>query len=297
MCEEGFTTIEQPDVVSATIINVDMVRLAWLFAAILFAPLLLAQDPQCADVRRSANEITFITESWRPLHPIARAVASRFDMIITVEDPVWAFPLDTEDVAAADPQFSASHNNVHYTVMKRHRLQISLPVEGKPPVPASEIMRRVAEAANAEMPYGYRVDAGKVGYALVPTKTHTNPGSIDVTPLLDRRVTIPRDARTIAEHAKLLAQELRRQTGVRVACCQSLVAGVPWGTARVEFGAQDEPAREVLKSLISLEGQANATSMPRHPPVDHWDVNCDGTGARWCFIEVRPNARYLCPIP
>jgi hypothetical protein len=34
---------------------------------------------------------------------------------------------DTEDVAVADPQFSAEHKNVHYLIMRRPALEVRFP--------------------------------------------------------------------------------------------------------------------------------------------------------------------------
>jgi hypothetical protein len=104
-------------------------------------------------------------------------------------------------------------------------------------------------------------------------------------PLLDRKVTIPDETRMIVEHAKLMTDELGKQTGLHIDCCQSYSAGVAWGTAQIRFGADNTPARVILKSLFAAEREKNAESSARHPDYDHWVVRCDGTGAPWCFIE------------
>jgi hypothetical protein len=59
------------------------------------------------------------------------------------------------------------------------------------------------------------------------------------------------------------ADQLSGQTGLHVSCFQSFVggipwcvAGIPWGRAAVLFQADDEPAREVLRRLISIGGAA-----------------------------------------
>jgi hypothetical protein len=58
-----------------------------------------------------------------------------------------------------------------------------------------------------------------------------------------------------------------------------------WGVAKIRFGADDKPAREVLEALIQLEQQTNAGGAI-HPEYNHWEVSCDGTGSPWCFIDV-----------
>jgi len=229
-----------------------------------------------------------MAESWDPVLAISRTLADHYGISVSIEAPKWAFPIDTEDVAVADPAFSVQHGGVHYRVMKRHVVEVrfSAPWNGSPDdVPG--LLRQVADAANKEMPYAYRLDVSGSDYALVPTRTRNSRAELeDVQPLLDRHVTIPPGTRSIAEHAKLMADQLSQQTGLHVSCCQSFVAGIPWGLAKVAFEADDTPAREVLKSLINIERQANSKAPNRYPDFDHWTVSCDGTGAPWCFIEV-----------
>ena len=247
-----------------------------------------AQDSDCASVDKSEDEIILTTKSWDPVLSIVRTLADHYGIGVSAEDPKWAFPIDTEDVAVADPEFSAKHNDVHYRVMNRHVVQVR--------VSASEngllkdlpvLLRQVSDAANKEMPYAYRLEVSGNDYILVPTRTRNPQGDLeDVQPLLDRHVSIPLGTRSIAEHATLMADQLSQQTGLHISCCQSLVAGIPWGLAKVACEADDQPARQVLRALIRVEPQANSEAPNRHPDFDHWTLGCDGTGAPWCFVEV-----------
>lgn len=271
---------------------------AFLLAILLMtSPIGGAQNPDCASVKENGNEITLRFESWDPVWAIGRTLARRYGIKVSVESPKWVFPGDTEDVAVADPAFSEQHGNIHYAVMKRHIIEarFSTSEHGQPnDVPG--LLHQVADVANREMPYGYRLDVSGDDYALVPTRTRNSNGDLeDVTPLLDRNVTIPLGTRSIAEHASLMADELSRQTGLHISCCQMLVAGVPWGTAKVSFEADNKPAREVLKSLIVIDEQANSRASARHPIYDHWVLSCDGTGAPWCHIEVAGRFSSWCP--
>jgi hypothetical protein len=252
-----------------------------------------AQESECASVSRSDGEVVMTADSWDPVYAISATLADRYGISVSVESPQWAFPSDAEDVALSDPQFSAQHDNVHFLVMKPHTVQIRFAAVGDAaPADIHGLLLGLANSANAALPYAYRLDAQDGDYVLVPTKTRNSAGEVeDVQPLLDRHVSISPDSRPIAEHAELMADDLSRQTGLDISCCQSLVAGVPWGGQVVPFEAHDEPAREVLRRLIRLEEEANAEAASRHtawhPPYDHWTVRCDGTGAPWCFIEVR----------
>jgi hypothetical protein len=89
-----------------------------------------------------------------------------------------------------------------------------------------------------------------------------------MTPVLDRLVTIPAGVRRVYESASLMAADLSRQTSLEISCCQSFVAGYPWGMEEVMFSANNEPARSVLMRL----------------GLKHWHMRCDD-GA--CFIDMR----------
>ena len=271
------------------------ILLACLLAASLIGG---AQNPnECASVTENGEEVTIRAKSWDPVVNIGRTLADRYGISVSVEAPKWAFPSDTEDVALADPEFSEQHDNIHYDVMKRHTVEVRFSTSlNRHPDDVARLLRQVADAANEEMPYGYRLDASGGDYALVPTRTRNSNGDLeDVLPLLDRNVTIPAGTRRIAEHAKLMADELSKQTGLQVGCCQALVAGVPWGTAQVSFEADNKPARQVLKWLMVAEQKANSESSATHPDYDHWVVRCDGTGTPWCFIEVEARHSARCP--
>jgi hypothetical protein len=236
---------------------------------------------------RTANEVIVAADSWDPVLAVGATLADHYGIGVSVESPQWAFPADAEDVTIADPQFSARHRNVHYLMMKPHVLQVRFPVAVYTP-PTEGLLRQIVEAANKEMPYAYRLDGHDHEYVIVPTKTRNSAGQLeDVKPLLDRHVSIPAGLRTIAQHASLIADQLSEQTGLHISCCQTIVAGIPWGQAKVRFQANDEPARDVLRKLIGLEQQQNSKASNQHPAYDHWVVSCDGTGAPRCFIEVR----------
>lgn len=259
-----------------------------LLASLLVCSVLgAAQGSDCASVKKTEGEVTLTAESWDPVLAIARTLAD-YGISVSIEAPKWAFPSDTEDVAVADPVFSAQHGDVHYRIMKRHVVQVRFSALGNGlPNDVPGLLRQVADAANKEMPYAYRLDISGNDYALVPTGTRNSKGELEnAQPLLDRHVTIPPGTRSIAEHAQLMADQLSQQTGLHISCCQSSMAGIAWGLAKVTFEADDRPAREVLKSLIQTEEQANSETPNRHPYFDHWTVSCDGTGAAWCFIEV-----------
>jgi hypothetical protein len=159
-------------------------------------------------------------------------------------------------------------------------LEIHFPLasDGKP-ADIPNVVRSLADAANAQFPFDYRLDVDGNWFTLVPTRTRDSLGrQIQITPLLDRHITIPAGTRSIAATATLMAQELSAQTGLHVSCCQAFVAGIPWGMAAIVFSANDEPARKVLKRLIT-EASVN------QPNRDYWLERCDPSSP-WCAINL-----------
>ena len=270
-----------------------------LLAALLVTPL-IASAPSfndCATAEKNGDEITLRDESWDPVLAVGVTIADRYGIKVSVEAPKWDFPSDTEDVAVADPEFSEQHDHIHYAVMRRHAIEVRFSTSGNGhPDDVAGLLRQLANAANREMPYEYRLDVSGDDYALVPTRTRNSKGDLeDVSPLLDRKVTISSGTRNIAEHANLMADELSKQTGLRIGCCKSSLTGVPWGMAEVKFEADHKPAREVLKSLMLIEQQANSQESGRHPDYDHWIVRCDGTGVPFCSIQLEGKSSSWCP--
>src|SRR5260370_41750996 len=119
--------------------------------------------------------------------------------------------------------------------MKRYAIEVRFSLSGsRHAYDVARLLRQVADAVKREMPYGYRLYVRGGDYALVPTRTRNSNGDLeDVLPLLDRNVTIPLGTRSIAEHANLMADELSKQTGLHIGCCQALVAGVSCGVEEI----------------------------------------------------------------
>lgn len=267
-----------------------------LIAFVLWTGRLEAQNSECGTATKSRDVVTLTAYSWNPVLAMGRALGM-YGVSVSIESPRWAFPFDTENVADADPIWSSQHNNAHYLLMKRHLLELQFEApRNSTPADIPHVLHQLSDAANKEMPYTYRLDATDGEYALVPTTTLNAAGKLeDVQPLLDHRLTIPLGQRSIAAHAELMAKQLSEQTGLHVSCCESVVAGIPWGMQTISFEAHDKAAREIVRTLIHLEDEENSKSPSHHPSYDHYSVNCDGTGAPWCFIEVASKYSFSCP--
>jgi len=244
----------------------------------------LAQSPEAGRLERNGDQATLIVDGPRPLDSAATTIAEQFAIPVSVEDPAYVYPDDMKDVTTEVARRANPPRRVFVPKGGRLEAQFELRPDDSP-VDVRALLRVLVDQANARFPFGYRLDDDGDSLTLVPTRTRDLLGRVvEITPLLDRRVTIAPGTRTIAESAKLMADALSTQTGLRVSCCQAFVAGIPWGMREVAFEARDEPARSVLKRLIaaSLEGRPNGY---------YWLERCDPLPSRWCFI----NLHYIPP--
>jgi hypothetical protein len=138
---------------------------------------------------------------------------------------------------------------------------------------AAGVMMALLEVVNQQLPFVYRLDKDGDNFRLVPVRVRNDEGRLsDAVPLLDRLISIPYGTRPIHEVASLMAQALS-QTGLQVSCCQSVLAGYPWGMSKITYEADQVRARDVLKHLIEQQGGPS-----------RWMSRCD---RRFCFIDFR----------
>jgi hypothetical protein len=243
-----------------------------------FGAIALSQNSEDGHVERNGSKATLVVDSPRPVDSAAISLANEFGIRVNVEDPPYSFRDDVKDVTARVSRDRKIQRPV--LIPKGGRLEIlfSLASNGQP-ANIPNVVRSLADAANARFPFAYRLDIDGNWFTLVPTRTRDSLGhQIRITPLLDRHVTIPAGTRSIATAATLMAQELSAQTGMHVSCCQGAVAGIPWGLVKIAFSANNEPARNVLKRLIK-EASGN------QPNRDYWLERCDPS-SRWCAINL-----------
>jgi len=250
-----------------------------LCACLVWAAAALAQ-PEGGRIERNGSEATLIVESSRPLDSAAITIAEQFGIPVSAEDPPYVYQDDMKDVTAEVARRANPLSRIFVPKGGRLEVQFTLRPDGSP-VDVRALLRDLVDRANAQFPFGYRLDEDGDSLVLVPTHTRDLLGrAVEITPLMERRVTIPAGSRSIAANAKLMADALSAQTGLRVGCCQGVVAGVPWGMKEVAFEAGDESARSVLKRLIaaSLEGRPNGY---------YWLQRCDPLPSHWCFINLQ----------
>lgn len=250
-----------------------------LLSLLLCGATALGQNPEAGRVERHGDRAVLIVDSPRPVDSAAITLAQEFGIRVNVEDPPYVYRDDIKDVTAEVSRTPDSQRRVLIPKGGHLEVRFGLHPDGSPEdIP--ELLRSLVEAANAQFPFAYRLHTEGSWFTIVPTHTRDVLGQIiEITPLLDRHVTVPRGTRTIAETANLMAAALSAQTGLRVNCCQGFVAGIPWGMAEVTFEAHDEPARSVLKKLIT-------DAAGEQPDRDYWLQRCDALPSTWCFINL-----------
>ena len=238
-----------------------------------------AQNPEAGRIERAGDQAVLIVDAPRPVDSAAITLAQEFGIAVSVEDPPYLFRDDVKDVTA---EVSRTPNPPRRALIPKGgplEVRFFLNSDGSPQdLPG--LLRDIIATANARLPFAYRVDRDGNRFTLVPTRTRDVLGQVvEVTPLMDRRVTIAAGTRSIAATAALMADALSAQTGLRVSCCQGAVAGVPWGMAEIAFEANNEPARSVLRRLIEA-------ASPGQSQRAYWLQRCDPLPSDWCFINL-----------
>jgi hypothetical protein len=238
-----------------------------------------AQSPEAGRVERNGSQATLIVDSARPLDSAAITIAEQFGVPVNSEDPPYAYKDDVKDVTV--DAWRQLHPSKLALIPKGGRLEVQF--ASRPdgsPEDMHGLLQTLVDRANEQFPFGYRLDVAGDSFSLVPTHTRDLLGHVvEITPLLDRRITIPLGNRTVAETVNLMTAQLSAQTGLQVSCCHGVVAGIPWGMTRTDFEAQNETARSILRRLIASELQGR-------PNVYYWLQRCDPLPSQWCFINL-----------
>jgi hypothetical protein len=264
---------------------------------IAFSGLLAAQGQEFARVLRNGDDTTLSVFGPRPVDLAAKKLANEFGVAVNVEDPVYLYRDDVQDVTP--PRVASVGRRVLIPKAALLEMRVDLRPDGSLRN-VRHLVQDLVDTANAQWPFLYRIDNDGDVFTLVASRTRDEQGrSVELTPILDRRVTIPLGTRRIFEHVNLLTQALEQQTGIRIDCCQAAVGGIPWGSTVVSFEARDEPARSALLRLIRGEPgpdrlirnqEGGAFHLIRGEPGRehwHWLMRCQ-PGESWCVINVAP---------
>lgn len=238
-----------------------------------------AQTPEAGRIERAGDQAVLIVDAPRPVDSAAITLAQEFGIAVSVEDPPYVFRDDVKDVTSEVSRTPNPPRRVLIPKGGRLEVRFTLNSDGLPQdVPG--LLRDIVAVANARLPFAYRVESDGNRFTLLPTRTRDVLGQVtEITPLMDRRVTIPAGTRSIAATAVLMADALSAQTGLRVSCCQGAGTGIPWGMTEIAFKANNEPARSVLTRLITAASPGQSRRV-------YWLQRCDPLPSQWCFINL-----------
>ncbi len=201
-----------------------------------------------------------VASSTRPLDMVASTLSSCLGVAVNAEDPQYRFLGDLLDVTA--PQWVAQHPDSHSYVAKPVKVEIAFDVsENGSPRDLHGLLQNAAQQVNQLQSniYAYElresVHAKSSSYTFVPTSSRNQTGVLEQVPaFLDQRITIPEQTAAVSSFATSMTRALSDATGLRFDCCQTGVAGQPWGMRSITYHATDQVARTVLEDLIGYGG-------------------------------------------
>lgn len=193
------------------------------------------------------------------------AIREKFGIPLCIESPTLIYSGDLTDVSLKNDRLRKGT-----FVPRKQSLTVSFLA---PNGSADLVVKPLLSSINEQLTVKYRLDTDVDRFMLIPAEVRDRTGKLaPVRPLLDLEVSIPQGARSIAAIAGLMSQDLSKQTGMTISCCQSGIGGYPWGMEEITFGTPRMPAREVLKHLIRYAKGRNL-----------WISRCD---QKFCFIDL-----------
>jgi len=123
--------------------------------------------------------------------------------------------------------------------------------DGRPDnVPA--LLDALIDRLNLERPFRYRITPAPGGYSIVPTAMRNERGElVPYSSPLDTLVSIPQARRTIVAHTRLVIEQVKARIAYDLlGCCTPGASNID--NTEVEFGAENEPARNALQRLLLM---------------------------------------------
>ena len=157
-----------------------------------------------------------VINSARPLHDAALLLESRYQKVVTYEDPVWMWQGDSIQ--------TGMNENARVLI---HRPLVLFPdaaPERSPKLDAALVATFVS-AYQRQNTGGAQFEVGSSSWGLhiVPLQAHDESGAlVPATRLLDARISVPEESRMASEHLKALANSITMATGIKV------VGGTPY---------------------------------------------------------------------
>ncbi len=217
--------------------------------SLLFASTAFAQDPEAGVKRLGSTRRLLDINTPRPLLTVAKVLVEAYQLHVNSEDPPFSCADDVTDMQ------SAKHDALqadHFYVPKGGVLRIYFSVDrNQRPVNPDSLLANVVATYNQHFPFRYRLLKSGDVYSFVPVAGRNDHcREVQLSPQLDRKISIPKATRTIDQQMQALSNALRAGTGEPAlislnGVMNSTIPGLP-----LTLEARDEPARDVLLRII-----------------------------------------------
>jgi hypothetical protein len=222
--------------------------------------------------RAAGTELVF--ESPRPLADALRDLESRYGIAISYEDPRYRFAGDIEDATTSvrrDLDKFPPGQAPRVLGPRIHRVAFDDVGDL-----VSAIQSLIREESRTSLVFELRTLDG--GLAVVPSRIRAADGSSKAeTPVLDAKVQLADGERNAVDLLEEICAAVTAVTGTPVKLGvfpRKMLAGI-----RIRRGASNEPAREVLRSVLAVTGESLS-----------WRLFYDVTDADFALnIHVVPN--------
>ena len=241
---------------------------------------------------------TLVARGSSPMEDVAETVEKCLGVPVSSERPFQMFLGDLLDVT--DPKFVAQHPEPDRRAFASKPAKVQVDFATNPDGSAADVeavLKAVAVQVNQQQPYEFTVEkvvrTKFTMFVLVPTATHDEQGAvIHPVPYMETTVALRAQKAAISDLANQMSAQISAKTGYRFYCCESYVAGIPWGSVPMEYGPAEKPAREMLADLMETEGRAQS-----------YMAACESRSREFCFINVKgkpipaPPKTGVCRIP
>jgi hypothetical protein len=237
-----------------------------------------------ADVAGTERQLSI--SDGRPVAKAVEVLSHRHGLVVTYEDPPYAFERDLQDVAAAVSRSAVKPGQKMLVPRDRAmELTYSLSATGKLEHPDA-LIRRVLDthlAAGAGSQFEL-IQQGGV-FHVVPMMVKDSKGAwVATRSILDTSITVPVQSRTGVEMVDAICKTLSAATKVRVAIGLAPFAAMD---EQVLEGGTNEPARDILsRTLKQLSEEKGRRLGAREERQYVWQLFFD-PNARIYFLNLR----------
>lgn len=209
----------------------------------------------------------------RPLAEALDRLEASTGKAINYEDYPWQNPSELEDVST--PEQRASSPGYHLMVPRRSRFQADLdPVATTSAADQlSNVTALLGAYERSGLPGEFRCEVANGTVYVMPTKVLTKDGSMrDVVSPMTTLITLPYASRTVFESFEAVLDAVSKASGKRI-----MVGSVPmFGEPAPNFGATQEPARDVLARLLAKIGYSSVSYRLLFDPLMGYMFNLQG---------------------